>query len=198
MFVLGLTGGIGSGKSTAADQFAERGIDVIDADVVAREVVEPPSVALDAIASRFGADILTEDGSLNRSLLRKIVFDDPAQRRWLEELTHPMIAARIESLIEQAKPPFCVLVSPLLLETEQVKFVDRVAVVDVTEAQQLQRTLARDDSSESTIRAIMAAQCGRQERLDRADYVLDNSKDPQHLLQQVNALYQSLSSELQV
>ncbi len=151
MFVIGLTGGIGSGKSTVASIFANLGIEVINADQLARDAVEPGSPTLATIAERYGDYILQEDGSLNRSLLREIVFADAREREWLERLTHPLIAQLMKDQLQAVSSPYAILESPLLIETDQKELVDRILVIDIVEETQLQRTLARDDSAEATI-----------------------------------------------
>ncbi|MDP6534810.1 MAG: dephospho-CoA kinase [Gammaproteobacteria bacterium] len=176
MFVVGLTGGIGSGKSTVAEYFQALGVCLVDADLIARDVVEPGSAALDSIAQHFGSSILLQTGNLDRSQLRHIVFSQPQEKDWLEGLLHPLIGQCMQSRIANCKSLYCLLVSPLLLETDQKKLVDRVLVVDVSESNQLARTLARDGGDESTIRAIIDSQISRQTRLQHADDVLDNEQ----------------------
>ncbi len=196
MFTVGLTGGIGSGKSTVAGIFAELGVEIIDADVVAREVVEPPSTALDAIRARYGAEILTADGALDRPRMRQLVFADEAERAWLEDLLHPLIEERIRQGIAGCDSPYCMLVSPLLLETSQRRLVDRVLVVDVSRQTQLQRSLLRDQSERATIEAIIDAQASREERLRAADDVIDNEGAKDSLtahVRELHARYLSLS-----
>ena len=189
MFVVGLTGGIGSGKSTVADEFASLGIDLVDADIAARAVVEPGSAALIAIADHFGRELIQSDGSLDRKALREIVFHNEAEKAWLEQLLHPLIGQWLKQQIQASQSPYCILVSPLLLETAQVELVDRVLVVDVLESTQVQRTLARDGGNEDTVRAIIAAQIGRQERLERADDVFDNEAALDTLSSRVQLLH---------
>jgi dephospho-CoA kinase len=189
---VGVTGGIGSGKSALTDRLAERGIEIVDADVIAREVVEPGSAALAAIAGRYGSDVLQADGALNRAALRKIVFEDPEERRWLEALTHPLIGERIAERLADAASPYVVLVSPLLLEGSQKDFVDHVVVVDVPEDLQVRRTTARDDNPEALVRRIMAAQLERSRRLARADSVVDNSGSLEDLDRQARDLHEKL------
>ncbi len=199
MFVIGLTGGIGSGKSTVAELFAERGIEIVDADLIAREVVLPGTAALGQIASHFGSSILAASGELDRAALRKRVFADTSARLWLEGLLHPLIHDRIVQRIDACQSPYCILASPLLLETSQHQLVNRVLVVDVDETSQLQRTLQRDGSDEATIRGIIAAQMARQDRLRQADDVLDNSGDRSKLDTNVDKLhtrYLELAEEL--
>ncbi len=189
MFVVGLTGGIGSGKSTVAEHFHALGVCLVDADVIARDVVEPGSAALDSIAQHFGSSILQQTGSLDRSQLRHIIFSQPLQKDWLEGLLHPLIAQCMQSRIANCESTYCLLVSPLLLETDQQKLVDRVLVVDVSESNQLARTLARDGGDESTIRAIIDSQISRQSRLQHADDVLDNEQSQEQLKSAVATLH---------
>ncbi len=189
MFVVGLTGGIGSGKSTVAEYFQALAVCLVDADVIARDVVEPGSAALDSIAQHFGSSILQQAGSLDRSQLRHIVFSQPQQKDWLEGLLHPLIAQCMQSTIANCESVYCLLVSPLLLETDQQKLVDRVLVVDVSESNQLARTLARDGGDELTIRAIINSQISRQSRLQHADDVLDNEQSQGQLKSAVATLH---------
>lgn len=190
MFIIGLTGGIGSGKSTVSDLFSKLGICVVDADLAARVVVEPGQPALIAITNHFGAEVIQTDGSLDRKKLRAKVFDDEAERKWLEALLHPLIREQIESELAAAKSPYAILASPLLLETDQHRLVDRILVVDLPEVTQLQRALTRDASNEQQIKAIMAAQIGRQPRLDRADDIISNEADIKSLESKVLSLHQ--------
>ncbi len=175
MFILGLTGGIGSGKSTVAKAFRDLGIAVVDADIAAREVVAKGSPALKQIADHFGPHILQADGTLDRAKLRRIIFDNSEEKQWLESLLHPLIERHIRKQLTQATSPYVVFESPLLLETRQHELVDRVLVVDVPEKTQITRASARDNNSEEQIRAIMSTQLPRQERLSRADDIIDNS-----------------------
>ncbi|KGE05318.1 dephospho-CoA kinase [Pseudohaliea rubra] len=174
-FVVGLTGGIGSGKTAVTDRFAAAGIAVIDADRAARLVVELGTPGLAAIAKHFGPGILDAAGWLNRAALRRLVFEDPAERAWLERLTHPLIGEEIARGLAAATSPYCVLSSPLLLETGQKDLADVLVVVDVPEELQLARTVARDGNDAELVRKIMAAQLTRAERLAGADIVIDNS-----------------------
>ncbi|MEH6560820.1 MAG: dephospho-CoA kinase [Marinobacter sp.] len=191
--VIGLTGGIGSGKSTVARQFGSFGVHWVDADDVAREVVEPGTPALAAIAEHFGKDILTDVGALDRASLRQIVFEQPEQRAWLEGLLHPIIR---EELIRQLHPsdyalPYVLLVSPLLLETDQHQLVERVLVVDVPVDVQIERTMARDTNSREQIERIIAAQMPRGQRLAQADVLIDNSQPSDRVLAEVRALHEA-------
>ena len=194
MFIVGLTGGIGSGKSAAAARFRHHGVNVVDADQAARVVVEPGRPALDAIAEHFGTGVILPEGGLNRAALRKLVFDNPEERRWLEQLTHPLIREEIiSSLTASAKThsaPYAILESPLLLETNQSELVQRVCVVDIPEELQLARASARDANSVDQIRKIMAAQMPREERCARADDILDNRGSLEFLFAQVDALHE--------
>ena len=187
---VGLTGGIGSGKSTVADVFAQLGATSIDADLLAREVVVPGSAALSRIAEHFGDSIIMEDGSLHRQALRGIVFSDAPEKDWLENLLHPLIAELIKSRISSCTSPYCLLVSPLLLETGQQQLADRILVVDVSKATQLARTLLRDRGDPDTINAIIASQIDRQQRLQRADDILDNEAGLDDLDARIHRLHQ--------
>jgi dephospho-CoA kinase len=189
MFVIGLTGGIGSGKSVVGRYFSELGITVVDADRVAREVVEKGSSALENIAQHFGGDILLENGELNRAALRRIIFENPAEKVWLESLLHPLIRASTQEKLVAANGPYVVLESPLLLEMGQQTTVKRVLVVDVPEEVQIERACARDSNSRDQIRAIMASQITRKDRLAAADDVIDNSGSVEELRAKVEALH---------
>ncbi len=189
-YVVGLTGGIGSGKSTVADGFAELGVVLIDADLLAREVVEPGSAALASIAEHFGDSIISQDGSLHRHTLREIIFSDATEKHWLEKLLHPLIAELMQSRISNCSSSYCLLVSPLLLETEQQQLADRILVVDVNKASQLTRTLKRDRGDADTINAIIASQMDRQERLQKADDILDNEAGLDELDARIHRLHQ--------
>ncbi len=190
MFVLGLTGGIGSGKSAVAACFKKYGIKVVDADIAARKVVEPGMPALQAIAEHFGEPVLQPDGTLDRAALRSIVFNDELQRQWLEQLLHPAIGEWIASEIASATSAYVILESPLLLETEQRKSTQRTLVVDVSKELQIERATARDDNSREQIEAIISAQLPRKERLARADDVIDNSGSLADLESAVDTLHQ--------
>ena len=192
MFVVGITGGIGSGKSAVTDHLETLGITVVDADKVARVVVEPGTSGLAAIVEHFGEDILLADGGLDRAALRKIVFDNPEERKVLEGITHPRIRDEIARQLSQASSPYVVLSSPLLLESGQNTFTDYVVVVDVSEEVQLRRTMARDDNSEALVKQIMAAQLDRQTRLARADTSITNDASLEQLCERVEAMHEDL------
>jgi len=195
--VIGITGGIGSGKSAVTQRLEAHGITVVDADVVARQVVEPGRPALEAISAHFGAEILDPDGSLDRAALRKIVFENPTEREWLEGITHPAIREEITRQLAGATSPYVVLSSPLLLEAGQSDFADYVVVVDVPEAVQIMRTRARDNNDEALVRKIMAAQLPRDERIARGDEVINNGGSLEDLHQRVDALHQRLLARSQ-
>jgi dephospho-CoA kinase len=192
MFVVGITGGIGSGKSAVTDHLATLGITVVDADKVARVVVEPGTSGLAAITEYFGSDVLLANGGLDRAALRKIVFDNHNERKVLEEITHPRIRDEIIRQLSEASSPYVVLSSPLLLESGQNTLADYVVVVDVPEEVQLKRTMARDDNSEALVNQIMAAQLDRQTRLSRADASIMNDTSLEELYERVEALHEDL------
>ncbi len=185
MPIIGVTGGIGSGKTAVTDEFNRLGITIIDADVAARTVVAKGNPALKEIANRFGQDIILTSGELDRAALRSIVFKDSAQRKWLEELTHPLIRQEIIQGLQQAKSPYVILASPLLLESGQNTLVDITLVVDVPVELQIERTISRDNNSPAQVQAIMKAQLPRQERLKRATHVIVNDKDLTQLHKEV-------------
>ena len=192
MFVVGITGGIGSGKSAVTDHLETLGITVVDADKAARVIVEPGTSGLAAIAQHFGHDILLPTGGLDRAALRKIVFDNPSERKILEGITHPRIRDEIARQLSEATSAYVVLSSPLLLESGQSAFADYVVVVDVPEAVQLTRTMSRDDNSEQLVKQIMAAQLDRETRLSRGDTAITNNESLEALHEKVEALHVEL------
>ena len=191
MWVLGLTGGIGSGKTAASDYLAEKGIAIVDADVVAREVVEPQQPAWQAIADRYGKDVLLSDQSLNRPWLRQKVFSEPEERQWLESQTHPRIRDSIINQLRQAESPYAVLVSPLLFESGQFQLTQHTLLIDVPVELQVQRACKRDSNNEEQIRNIIAAQMSRDEKRAKANDIADNSNDLPHLYRQLDSLHQT-------
>jgi len=197
---IGVTGGIGAGKSAVANAFAALGIPWVDADHVAREIVEPGEPALAEIAEHFGPEVLDAEGRLDRRALRAIVFDAPDERAWLESVTHPRIRERLLTHLERLRAggaPYHLLVSPLLFESGQARLADRCLVVDVPETVQVARTTARDDVDEAQARAVIAAQMPRDERLARADDVIDNQGDHEALARRVaelDARYRALAA----
>ncbi|MGI9251496.1 MAG: dephospho-CoA kinase [Pseudohongiellaceae bacterium] len=196
-YIVGLTGGIGSGKSVVADMFRQLGVEVIDADLLAREAVQPGSAALESIKQHFGADFITPDGNLHRHKLRQHVFADPAAKTWLEQLLHPLIQSAIKQRLHISpadshtgnRPAYILLVSPLLLETNQHKLVQRVLIVDVDRQTQLQRTLARDGGDAETINAIIDTQMNQEQRLKKADDIIDNNGSLDILPMQIEKLH---------
>lgn len=192
--IVGLTGGIGSGKSTVEALFNALGVPSVDADVIARAIVAPGTPCLSAIAqyvnTQYNDDVLLADGSLNRAKLRELIFSDASAKRWLEQLLHPAIRQQLLQQLAQAQGPYVVLVAPLLLENGLDALCQQVLVVDVPENLQQQRTQARDAISEQQVNAILAAQLSRQQRLAKATDVIDNSGSPAALNARVAALHQ--------
>ncbi|MBS0968900.1 dephospho-CoA kinase [Chimaeribacter arupi] len=189
-YLVALTGGIGSGKSTVANAFSRLGVTVIDADVIARQVVEPGTPALAAIAAHFGEALLHPDGSLNRARLRELIFADPTEKTWLNNLLHPLIQQETQRCIQQATTPYVLWVVPLLIENGLQTRADRVLVIDVDRETQLARTTARDGVTRRQAENILAAQVTREQRLACADDVIDNSGDPSAIEPRVAALHQ--------
>jgi dephospho-CoA kinase len=190
MYVVGLTGGIGSGKTAASDYLHSLGIDVVDADIVARDVVAIGQPALAQIAQHFGTAVLLADGSLNRSALRTIVFNNADERKVLETITHPAIRQEILQQLTASVSPYTLLVSPLLFESGQYQFAHRNLVIDASEDLQRQRAALRDGVSSEQINRIMAAQLTRTERNRRADDIVINHGDLNDLYQQLHAVHQ--------
>ncbi len=190
MLVVGLTGGIGSGKSAVSRLFEDYGVPVIDADHVAREVVEPGSPALDEIVRQFGDDVLLHDGRLDRANLRHKIFNDQQARKKLETILHPRIRQRMRDRLQSIGAPYAIFVVPLLIETGQHQDVDRVLVVDCPEALQMERVKKRDSASASQITAIMASQVSREQRLAEADDIIENLGSLKELKASVSALHE--------
>lgn len=188
-WVLGLTGGIGSGKSAAAEHFIALGVHTVDADHAARWVVEPDRPALAQIAAHFGAEVLQADGQLDRASLRQRIFQEPNERRWLEALLHPLIRQEIISNLAKAESAYAILVSPLLVESGQHLLTQRVLVIDTPEQLQLERTMQRDNADVQQVQAILKAQASRAERLRYADDVLLNDRDINWLQAEVERLH---------
>ena len=188
-FRVGLTGGIASGKSTAAKFFGALGVPILDSDQVARDVVEPGQPPLERLVERFGRKILTPDGHLDRPALRDIVFADPKARADLEALTHPAIGAAMEARSAAAGGPYQILVIPLLVEKNLAAHVDRVLVVDCDEELQIRRLRDRDGSTPEQVQAILRAQAPRAARLKAADDVIHNDSDMSAVRDQVAALH---------
>jgi dephospho-CoA kinase len=189
VFRVGLTGGIASGKSTAAKFFGALGVPILDSDQIARDVVEPGQPPLERLVERFGPSILTADGHLDRPALRQIVFSDPMARADLEALTHPAIGAAMEARSASAGGPYQILVIPLLIEKNVKSHVNRVLVVDCDEELQVRRLTARDGSTPAQAQAILNAQASRTARLKAADDVITNDSDMSSVRKQVQALH---------
>jgi dephospho-CoA kinase len=189
VFRVGLTGGIASGKSTAAKFFGALGVPILDSDQIARDVVEPGQPPLERLVARFGPSILTPDGHLDRPALRDIVFSDPKARADLEALTHPAIGAALEARSATAGGPYQILVIPLLVEKHLGSQVDRVLVVDCDEALQIRRLRSRDGSTPEQAQAILNAQVSRSTRLKAADDVITNNADMSAVSARVTALH---------
>jgi dephospho-CoA kinase len=189
-YCIGLTGGIGSGKSSAAKIFEELGAAIVDTDEIARQLTVPAGAAIAAIREQFGANYLAHDGSLDRAKMRRLAFCDPASRRKLEQILHPLIRDESRARLLTARQPYALIVVPLLLETGSYRgLIDRVLVVDCGEEQQVERATRRSQLSADEVRAIMAAQLPRSEHLARADDVLHNDTDLIALRRQAEALH---------
>lgn len=195
-YVVALTGGIGSGKSTVASAFAKQGIDIIDADIIARRIVAPGQPALEMIAKQFGQCALLPNGTLNRAWLRQKIFSSPNDKAWLNALLHPLIHAETRSQLDRVQSPWCLWVVPLLFENHLQNQANRVLVVDVTPLLQLQRTMARDNINREQAENIIASQVSRKTRLSMADDIIDNSGSPEEMqphVIQLNQRYLALS-----
>lgn len=189
MLRIGLTGGIGSGKSTVTALFAAHGVPIIDTDRIAHELTAADTVATRRIAELFGPEVMSAGNVLDRSRMRQLVFADPAKRKQLEDLLHPLIRRRTLELVAQAHAPYCIVVVPLLLEAGWQSLVDRVLVVDVPPELQLSRTRQRDGRPAEEVRAIIAAQISREKRLAAADDIVVNDAGPEQLATQVEQLH---------
>jgi dephospho-CoA kinase len=187
--IVGLTGGIGSGKSEVSSRFERLGIQIIDTDIIAREVVMPGNFALNKIAEHFGNEILTADGNLDRKKLRDLIFENAAEKLWLENLLHPIIRIATITQLSQTHSPYTILSSPLLLETDQYELVDRILVIDANEHLQLARASSRDASNPDQIKKIMSTQLNRETRCAKADDIIHNHGDLEELQKQVELLH---------
>ena len=197
-FLVGLTGGIGSGKTLVSDTFARLGVDIVDADIIARDVVAPGSEGLSALVEHFGSGIVNASGELNRAALRERVFSNEEEKAWLNACLHPRIRHAMQQAAANVKSSYGILAVPLLIENDLTGMVDRVTVVDCPEDMQVARAMQRDGSSETIIRSIIASQATREQRLAVADDVIDNSLTPEHTREQVKALhatYQAIASQ---
>ncbi|WP_407928493.1 dephospho-CoA kinase [Aliidiomarina indica] len=189
-YIVGVTGGIGSGKTTVTHQFLRLGIDVVDADECARAVVKPDSPVLNDIRAAFGSSVFTANGELDRAVLRSLIFSDEQAKLRLNEIMHPAIRTEILERLTHASSPYVILAAPLLLENKLDVLCHRILVVDVPESVQIERTVARDHVPESQVRAIMAAQIDRKARLARAHDIIDNTQPVSALVELVAALHQ--------
>jgi dephospho-CoA kinase len=183
--IIGLTGGIGSGKTTITNYFEALGIDIIDADIIAREVVAVNSPALKSIAQHFGNDYIQKDGQLNRALLRSRIFSNEVDKHWLNNLLHPLIRNNIIKQTEGTKSPYCILVAPLLIENNLLAVVNRVLVVDVNESTQIARTMTRDNSSLQEVKSILASQTNQAKRLAVANDIINNDNTNREEIEEI-------------
>jgi len=189
-FIVGLTGGIGSGKTTVANLFAAEGITLVDADIIARDVVAQGSKGLEAIVSHFGIEMLTPEGELDRAKLRQRIFSHPEEREWLNQLLHPMIRQEMLAQVEKATSAYVIMVVPLLFENGLDRLVNRTLVVDISPELQINRTVKRDNVDASQVNNIISSQCSRSEKLARADDIIDNQGEISTLKREVLALHQ--------
>ena len=194
--IIGLTGGIGSGKTAVSDAFQDLGITIVDADLASRIVVQKGKPSLKKIAEHFGNDILNENSELDRAKLREIIFNSDEEKNWLESLLHPAIANQIQDELKASSSPYTILVSPLLLETNQKEYCDKVLVVDVPVELQVERTLKRDQVSEGQVKSIIKAQISRKNRLEFADEVIINDGSLEELHLTVMKFHQKFIAEL--
>ena len=197
MLVIGLTGGIASGKTLVSDTFAELGAPIVDADLLAREVVEPGSDGLNGLVELFGSDIIDQNAMLDRAALRTLIFNNPKAREKVDALLHPMIRALSEKRIHQLQEnrhPYIIYAVPLLVETGQMERFDRIVVVDVPVSLQVQRLMSRDDSTEEQAKRIIKSQASQQQRLAVADEVVDNSGTIESTVSQVQALHEQFTN----
>lgn len=191
MLVIGLTGGIGSGKSTVTELFTQLTVPVIDTDIVSRDVVLPNSPAMKEIKAAFGEHYVKADGRLDRDAMRQLVFNDEQAREKLEAILHPRIRKLVWVWVEQQQAPYCIVVVPLLFERGWSEYFDRILVVDAEEDVQIERTMHRDHLSKEEVKAIMRSQISRQQRLEAADDIIKNHLKEADLQRQVQQLHQN-------
>lgn len=191
MLKIGLTGGIGSGKSTVCRLFAEFGVPIVDADLIARQLVAPGQPALSLIVKSFGSQMLNQDGSLNRAKLRNAVFTDADKKRELDGIMHPLVYAQIAADVNALTADYCVIAVPLLLESKNAYAVDRVLLIDCPVDVQIARVIARDKLTRQQVQAIIDSQMPRPQRLSKADDVIENIAGPEQLAEQVKRLHNS-------
>jgi len=190
MLVIGLTGGIGSGKSTVAKLFADLGVPIIDADVISRELTQPDQQAFTSIVKHFGNEIVLTDGTLDRAKLRTIIFDHSKERQWLENLLHPLIRNEMADQIKKQTKPYCIAVIPLLLEVEFYAFINRILVIDAPEHIQIERVMSRDNAAKEHVEAILKSQATRHDRIVRAHDIILNDGVMTDLAAQVEKLHE--------
>jgi len=190
MLRVGLTGGIGSGKTTVANLFKNFDVTIIDADEIAAAITKPNTYSYDSIVKHFGENILNNDKTLDRKKLRSLIFNNTEERKWLENLLHPVIREVMRERIAQVKTAYCLLVIPLLAESNHIDFIDRVCVIDVPESIRIKRVSQRDGTTESDVEAIIASQCADEKRLSIADDIITNDGDIEALRSQVYLLHE--------
>jgi dephospho-CoA kinase len=191
MLKIGLTGGIGSGKSSVCALFQELGVNIIDADNIAKALVAPGLPALTQIIDQFGKEFLQADGTLDRAKLRKLIFSDKEKKQQLENILHPLVYKQIDIEIQHSTSPYCIIAVPLLLETQKSQLFDRILVVDCSIEEQLQRVESRDKLNRTQILSIIGSQIPREQRLKRADDIIDNSANITQLAEQIKRLHNS-------
>jgi len=197
MFVLGVTGGIGSGKSAATEIFSSLGIKIVDADVLSRVPVQKGEAGLIEIEKRYGKEILLSSGELDRKKLREIIFEKEKEKDWLENLLHPLIAELIAEELKSSSTLYTILASPLLFETKQSSYCDEVLVIDVSEETQVSRTSSRDDVSEEQVKTIILSQINRAERLRLATHIIENENSLADLDKTITELHQKIISQIE-
>jgi len=195
MYKVGLTGGIGCGKSTVSDLFKQYSIPVIDADEISHALVTPNSSALQKISTYFGQDCLTASGHLNRSHLREIIFNNALKKTQLEAIMHPLIFAEIDKQVQQSNASYCIISIPLLIETNMQSSVDHILVVDCPETEQIKRVQLRDELTTSQVQAIIRSQVSREQRIAEANSIIDNQLNNDQLVQQVHDLHLKFMEE---
>ncbi|WP_347988191.1 dephospho-CoA kinase [Methylomonas sp. AM2-LC] len=191
MLKIGLTGGIGTGKSTVCKLFESLGIKTFDADIIARQLVEPGMPTLNLLENTFGADIIQADGTLHRAKLRELIFSDQIKKKQLEDIMHPLIYAKIAEETENASGHYCVVAVPLLMETQKTDLFDRILVIDCSKEIQLERVIRRNKLSREQVLAIIDSQISREQRLTLADDVIENSSSLSRLAEQIKRLHNS-------
>jgi len=190
MLIIGLTGGIGSGKSSVTELFSQLNVPILDADLTAHQLTQPGTPAYQEIVTHFGDEIIQANGTLNRAYLRELIFTHASHRQWLEKLLHPLIEAELIKEINKLSAPYCIVVIPLLIEVGRYKYIDRILVIDTSEELQIQRVMQRDKISREIVEKILGAQAKRAARIAKADDIIHNMGDKAALVAQVNQLHQ--------